>query len=114
MDELIQKKMFNNLFCLQKKFVKGLGQFGKNFFRIRKELLPHKTTSELIEYYYLWKKTPAAQNNRLRRRLRPSSVKKLTQIPSNKKQSASINTISTNFNNNTNNGYYIYIILECF
>jgi len=87
----------------QKKFVKGLGQFGKNFFRIRKELLPHKTTSELIEYYYLWKKTPAAQNNRLRRRLRPSSVKKLTQIPSNKKQSASINTISTNFNNNTNN-----------
>jgi hypothetical protein len=26
----------------QKRFIKGLRQFGKNFFRIRKELLPHK------------------------------------------------------------------------
>jgi hypothetical protein len=27
-----------------KKFIKGLKQWGKNFFRIRKELLPNKTT----------------------------------------------------------------------
>ena len=29
---------------LQKRFVKGLRQYGKNFFRIRKDLLPHKDT----------------------------------------------------------------------
>jgi len=77
-----------------------LGQYGKNFFRIRRELLHNKTTSELVEFYYLWKKTSAAQNNRFRRRLRPSSniSKKMSQIPSNKKTSASINTI-----NNANN-----------
>ena len=36
----------NVLFCLnlQKRFVKGLRQYGKNFFRIRKDLLPHKDT----------------------------------------------------------------------
>lgn len=38
--------------------MKGLRQFGKNFFRIKKELLPNKETGELIEFYYLWKKTP--------------------------------------------------------
>lgn len=27
-----------------KKFIKGLRQFGKNFFRIHKDLLPHKET----------------------------------------------------------------------
>ncbi|XP_023228462.1 arginine-glutamic acid dipeptide repeats protein-like isoform X2 [Centruroides sculpturatus] len=54
----------------QKRFVKGLRQFGKNFFRIRKELLPHKETSDLIEFYYLWKKTPAAATSRPHRRHR--------------------------------------------
>jgi arginine-glutamic acid dipeptide repeat-containing protein len=58
----------------QKKFVKGLRQYGKNFFRIRKELLANRDTSELIEFYYLWKKTPQAINSRSRRRItRPSS-----------------------------------------
>uniref|UniRef100_A0A0E9TUJ7 Uncharacterized protein n=1 Tax=Anguilla anguilla TaxID=7936 RepID=A0A0E9TUJ7_ANGAN len=28
----------------QKRFIKGLRQYGKNFFRIRKELLPNKET----------------------------------------------------------------------
>ena len=32
---------------LQKRFVKGLRQYGKNFFRIRKDLLPHKDTVSL-------------------------------------------------------------------
>ena len=41
-----------------KSFVKGLSQYGKDFFYIAKEFLPHKETSELIEFYYLWKKTP--------------------------------------------------------
>lgn len=54
----------------QKRFVKGLRQFGKNFFRIRKELLPHKETSDLVEFYYLWKKTPAAATSRPHRRHR--------------------------------------------
>ena len=35
---------------LQKKFMKGLRVFGKNFFRIRKEFLPEKeTVGSLIE-----------------------------------------------------------------
>ena len=34
----------------QKKFVKGLRQFGKNFFRIRQELLPDKESGDLVEY----------------------------------------------------------------
>lgn len=54
--------------------MKGLRQYGKNFFRIRKELLPNKETSELVEFYYLWKKTP---NGRPRRRLtKPTGGKK--------------------------------------
>lgn len=44
----------NNLFtlfiCPQKKFIKGLRLYGKNFFRIRKELLPHKET---VSYFLL-------------------------------------------------------------
>lgn len=32
-----------------KRFVKGLRQFGKNFFRIRKDLLPHRDTVSQIE-----------------------------------------------------------------
>lgn len=31
-----------------KRFVKGLRQFGKNFYRIRKDLLPHKDTVSFI------------------------------------------------------------------
>ncbi|XP_059486637.1 arginine-glutamic acid dipeptide repeats protein-like isoform X2 [Neocloeon triangulifer] len=60
-----------------KRFVKGLRQFGKNFFRIRKDLLPHKDTSELVEYYYLWKKTPGANNNRPHRRRRQGSLRRI-------------------------------------
>ncbi|XP_054266096.1 arginine-glutamic acid dipeptide repeats protein-like isoform X1 [Macrosteles quadrilineatus] len=59
-----------------KRFVKGLRQFGKNFFRIRKDLLPHKDTSELVEFYYLWKKTPGATNNRPHRRRRQGSLRR--------------------------------------
>jgi arginine-glutamic acid dipeptide repeat-containing protein len=58
----------------QKKFIKGLRQYGKNFYRIRKEHLSHKETSDLVEFYYLWKKTPQAQSSRPRRRQRPCST----------------------------------------
>lgn len=34
-----------------KKFIKGLRQFGKNFFRIHKDLLPHKETVSDINVY---------------------------------------------------------------
>lgn len=46
-------KIFQNSssFFLQKKFVKGLRQFGKNFYKIRKELLPEKAT--VIPIYYV-------------------------------------------------------------
>ncbi|XP_028826274.1 arginine-glutamic acid dipeptide repeats protein [Denticeps clupeoides] len=47
-----------------KRFIKGLRQYGKNFFRIRKELLPNKKTGELITFYYYWKKTPEAAGSR--------------------------------------------------
>ncbi|KAJ6642024.1 Arginine-glutamic acid dipeptide repeats protein [Pseudolycoriella hygida] len=74
-----------------KKFIKGLRQFGKNFFRIHKDLLPHKETPELVEFYYLWKKTPGANNNRPHRRrragsLRRNRVTRASNAPTNKKE----------------------------
>ncbi|XP_071805248.1 uncharacterized protein [Asterias amurensis] len=57
-----------------KMFVKGLRQYGKNFFRIRKELLPHKDRGELVEFYYYWKKSPEASGQRIYRRHRRQSV----------------------------------------
>ncbi|XP_052832900.1 arginine-glutamic acid dipeptide repeats protein-like, partial [Octopus bimaculoides] len=56
-----------------KRFIKGLRQYGKNFFKIRKELLPHRETGELVEYYYFWKKTPAGITARPHRRHRRQS-----------------------------------------
>lgn len=58
----------------QKRFVKGLRQYGKNFFKIRKELLAHKETADLVEFYYLWKKTPGAATSRPHRRHRRQNV----------------------------------------
>uniref|UniRef100_A0A8D0NXC3 SANT domain-containing protein n=1 Tax=Sus scrofa TaxID=9823 RepID=A0A8D0NXC3_PIG len=52
----------------------GLRQYGKNFFRIRKELLPNKETGELITFYYYWKKTPEAASSRAHRRHRRQAV----------------------------------------
>ena len=49
------KYTYNWIDCELKK---GLKQYGKDFFYIYKEFLPHKSTEELIEFYYLWKKTP--------------------------------------------------------
>jgi hypothetical protein len=40
--------LFHKTKLLQKRFVKGLRQFGKNFFRIRKDLLPHKDTVSIL------------------------------------------------------------------
>ncbi|XP_071768764.2 arginine-glutamic acid dipeptide repeats protein isoform X1 [Centroberyx gerrardi] len=63
-----------------KRFIKGLRQYGKNFFRIRKDLLPSKKTGELITFYYHWKKTPEAAGTRAYRqhRRQPSSRKAKT------------------------------------
>lgn len=60
-----------------KRFVKGVRQFGKNFFKIKKDLLPHKDTAELVEFYYLWKKTPGASSNRPHRRRRQASLRRV-------------------------------------
>ncbi|KAK3749169.1 hypothetical protein QZH41_010363, partial [Actinostola sp. cb2023] len=63
-----------------KKFVKGLRQFGKNFYKIHKELLSHKKTNELVEYYYVWKKSHSALSSRPHRRRRHTfSVERRTQ-----------------------------------
>lgn len=37
----------------QKRFIKGLRQYGKNFFRIRKELLPNKETVSTFGLYVI-------------------------------------------------------------
>jgi len=65
----------------QKRFVKGLRQFGKNFFKIRKELLPHKETAELVEFYYLWKKSPQAVSTRFHRRHRRTILRRVKTPP---------------------------------
>ncbi|XP_058967313.2 arginine-glutamic acid dipeptide repeats protein isoform X1 [Pocillopora verrucosa] len=59
-----------------KKFVKGLRQYGKNFYKIKKELLSHKETGELVEYYYTWKKTPTALSSRPHRRRRHNVLRR--------------------------------------
>lgn len=59
-----------------KKFVKGLRQYGKNFYKIKKELLPHKETGDLVEYYYTWKKTPSALSSRPHRRRRHNVLRR--------------------------------------
>ncbi|XP_053651276.2 arginine-glutamic acid dipeptide repeats protein isoform X2 [Cherax quadricarinatus] len=65
----------------RKRFMKGLRQYGKNFFRIRKDLLPHKETSDLVSFYYLWKKTPAAAGHRPHRRHRRQNVLRRIRTP---------------------------------
>lgn len=65
----------------QKRFVKGLRQCGKNFFKIRKELLPQKETAELVEFYYLWKKSPQAVSTRYHRRHRRQTVLRRAKTP---------------------------------
>lgn len=61
-----------------KNFIKGLRVHGKNFFKIREEFLPDRDTPDLIEFYYFWKKTPGAANNRPRgRRHRPSVMRRI-------------------------------------
>ncbi|XP_060865602.1 LOW QUALITY PROTEIN: arginine-glutamic acid dipeptide repeats protein-like [Metopolophium dirhodum] len=78
-----------------KKFVKGLRQYGKNFHRIRKDLLPHKDTPELVEYYYLWKKTPGANNNRPHRRRRQGSLRRIRTTRATRPSSAQKDETST-------------------
>lgn len=61
----------------QKRFIRGIRKEGKDFFKIRNELLPHKEVSELVEFYYLFKKTSlftGSKTNR-RRRTAPSKLK---------------------------------------
>ncbi|RXG60498.1 Arginine-glutamic acid dipeptide repeats protein [Armadillidium vulgare] len=64
-----------------KRFVKGLRLYGKNFFRIKKELLQHKETRDLVSYYYLWKKTPGAAGHRPHRRHRRQNVLRRIRTP---------------------------------
>lgn len=61
----------------QKRFIRGIRKEGKDFFKIRNELLPNKEVSELVEFYYLFKKTSlftGSKTNR-RRRTAPSKLK---------------------------------------
>lgn len=40
-----------------KKFGRGLKQYGKNFLKISREMLPLHSRDQLVSFYYLWKKT---------------------------------------------------------
>ena len=42
---------------------KGLKMFGKDFFRISKEILPHRKVADLVDFYYFWKKAPGSRQN---------------------------------------------------
>ncbi|XP_028262442.1 arginine-glutamic acid dipeptide repeats protein isoform X2 [Parambassis ranga] len=77
-----------------KRFIKGLRQYGKNFFCIRKDFLPSKKTGELISFYYHWKKTPEAAGTRAYRQQRrqPSSRTAKT-----RSAAAPVNTPSRNY-----------------
>ncbi|RWS31028.1 arginine-glutamic acid dipeptide repeats protein-like protein, partial [Leptotrombidium deliense] len=79
----------------QKRFVKGLRQYGKNFFKIRKELLPHKDTADLVEFYYLWKKTPQAASTRHHRRHRRQSVLRRIRAATTSSPSNSVSKVNT-------------------
>jgi arginine-glutamic acid dipeptide repeat-containing protein len=66
--QLVAKRNWNKESTLL--FAKGMRQFGKNFFKIQKELLPKKQIKELAEYYYYWKKTTPGLSSRNTRRQR--------------------------------------------
>jgi arginine-glutamic acid dipeptide repeat-containing protein len=61
-----------------KLFVKGLRQYGKNFYRIKKALFPERQTGELVEFYYHWKKSPSALSTRPHKRYRRQAVMRRT------------------------------------
>lgn len=52
-------------FVFQKKFVKGLRQFGKNFYKIHKELLVHKKTVSKFYYYGVFGVTESLESHGL-------------------------------------------------
>jgi len=80
----------------QKRFIKGLRQYGKDFHKIRTELLAHKETSDLVEFYYLWKKTQQAATIRPHRRRRGSSMKR------NRSNNSATNNANSNNGNSKN------------
>ena len=43
-------------------FEKGLSECGKNFLQVQRAFLPTRNVSELVEFYYLWKKTENYDN----------------------------------------------------
>ncbi|XP_026162759.1 arginine-glutamic acid dipeptide repeats protein isoform X2 [Mastacembelus armatus] len=77
-----------------KRFIKGLRQYGKNFFRIRKDFLPSKKTGELITFYYHWKKTPDAAGTRAYRQQRQQPFSRKAKTRS---AVAPVNTPSRNY-----------------
>lgn len=61
----------------QKRFIRGIRKEGKDFFKIRNEHLPQKDVSDLVEFYYLFKKTSlfTGSKSNKRRRTAPSKLK---------------------------------------
>ncbi|XP_015587846.1 arginine-glutamic acid dipeptide repeats protein [Cephus cinctus] len=65
-------------------FIRGIVRYGKNFHKIRKNLLPGKDTDSIVEYYYKWKKTKSAQAARKRRNSRFYKAKPRTTVKTEK------------------------------
>ena len=80
-----------------KAFIKGLRVYGKNFFKIRVDFLPDKDTSELVEFYYLWKKTPGASGSLPRGRARAHQYK-VNGVGSGEPQAAALKRIKDGYN----------------
>ena len=80
-----------------KAFIKGLRVYGKNFFKIRVDFLPDKDTSELVEFYYLWKKTPGASGSLPRGRNRAHQYN-VNGVNSGQPQAAALKRIKDGYN----------------
>ncbi|KAI0978740.1 hypothetical protein GJ496_011410 [Pomphorhynchus laevis] len=81
----------------QKKFQRAIRQLGKNFYRIQRECLPEKTVSEVVEFYYSWKKTSTGLIMRPKRRIK-HALRKVKNSTANNNQSV---TSSVNCNDNS-------------
>ena len=59
-------------------FETGLRVYGKDFHSIKQQKVGTRSVGELVQFYYLWKKTPGAANNRPRgRRHRPNVLRRV-------------------------------------
>jgi len=92
-------------------FEDGLRVHGKDFHQIQKNKLPHKTVNELVNFYYLWKKTERhdmfASKFKFEKRkysLNPTITDLMDHfLDDNQSQQTSFNSTSSSLNSSLNN-----------